>query len=342
MGSTSVHAVENRDRGDQALLRVRDLKKHFLMNRTSLFQPREKVFAVDGVSFDVWSGETLGIVGESGCGKSTIARAILHLIEPTSGQVLFKGQNVTSLKGAARKKLRAEMQIIFQDPYSSLNPRLNVATIVGDSLKTHGLAKGGEVKDRVIDILGKVGIRPERMTAYPHEFSGGQRQRIGIARALILEPKLVICDEPVSALDVSIQAQVLNLLVDLKDAFNLSYIMITHDLSVVNYICNRVAVVYLGRMIEIGPKGSVLGNPQHPYTRTLISAVPILDPRTKKKKIVLTGEIPSPISPPSGCHFHTRCPDAMEICKRQVPAWTETGAGHSVACHLYASSTAEN
>ena len=318
-----------------SLLSVRDLKKFFMLKRTTLFGPREKVYAVDGVSFDLQKGETLGLVGESGCGKSTLGRSILHLIEPTAGKIFFEGRDITELKPAEWKKLRAEMQVIFQDPYSSLNPRLTVEHIVGDALKTHGLASGSEVAGRVADMLDRVGIHREKMRCFPHEFSGGQRQRIGIARALILRPKLIICDEPVSALDVSIQAQVINLLSDLKAEFNLSYLMIAHDLSVVNHVSNRIAVMYLGKIIELTSNKKLLAKPLHPYTQALMSAVPVLDPDKKKKRITLKGDVPSPVNPPSGCRFHPRCPKAMEICPRIEPQWAEVEPSHFTMCHLY-------
>jgi len=317
------------------LLSVRDLKKHFMLRRTALFGSREKVYAVDGVSFDLQKGETLGLVGESGCGKSTLGRSILHLIEPTAGKILFEGRDITELTPARWKKLRAEMQIIFQDPYSSLNPRLTVEHIVGDALKAHGLARGNEVGERVADMLDKVGIHREKMRCFPHEFSGGQRQRIGIARALILKPKMIICDEPVSALDVSIQAQVINLLGDLKAEFNLSYIMIAHDLSVVNHVSNRIAVMYLGKIIELTSNKNLLAKPLHPYTQALMSAVPVLDPDKKKKRITLKGDVPSPVNPPSGCRFHPRCPQVMGLCPQVEPQWAEVEPGHFTMCHLY-------
>jgi oligopeptide transport system ATP-binding protein len=315
-----------------SLLRVQELKKYFLLKRTNLFGPREQV---DGVCFGGARGDTLGLVGESGCGKSTLGRTILHLIEPTAGKIFFQGQDITELKAAQWKKLRAEMQIIFQDPYSSLNPRLTVEHIVGDALKTHRLAGGSEVADRVADMLDKVGIHREKMRCFPHEFSGGQRQRIGIARALILQPKLIICDEPVSALDVSIQAQVINLLGDLKAEFRLSYILIAHDLSVVNYVSNRIAVMYLGKIIELASNQELLAQPLHPYTQALMSAVPVLDPDKKKKRIVLKGDVPSPVNPPPGCRFHPRCAQATDICPRVEPQWAEVEPGHFAMCHLY-------
>jgi oligopeptide/dipeptide ABC transporter ATP-binding protein len=318
-----------------ALLSVRDLKKYFLLKRTTLFGPRERVYAVDGVSFELQRGETLGLVGESGCGKSTLGRTILHLIEPTAGKIFFEGQDITQLKPVQWKKLRAEMQIIFQDPYSSLNPRMTVEHIVGDALKTHGLATGNEVPGRVAEMLDKVGIHREKMRCFPHEFSGGQRQRIGIARALILKPKLIICDEPVSALDVSIQAQVINLLSDLKKEFQLSYILIAHDLSVVNHVSNRIAVMYLGKVIELASNKKLLAKPLHPYTQALMSAVPVLDPDKKKKRIILKGDVPSPIKPPSGCRFHPRCAQVMNICPKVEPIWAEVEPHHFAMCHLY-------
>jgi len=320
---------------NSSLLSVRDLKKHFLLKRTSIFGPRDWVYAVDGVSLELQKGETLGLVGESGCGKSTLGRTILHLIKPTAGKIFFEGQDITQLKPVQWKKLRAEMQIIFQDPYSSLNPRLTVEHIVGDALRTHGLAAASEVADRVAGILEKVGIHREKVRCFPHEFSGGQRQRIGIARALILRPKLIICDEPVSALDVSIQAQVINLLGDLKDEFHLSYIMIAHDLSVVNHVSNRIAVMYLGKVIELTSNKKLLAKPLHPYTQALMSAVPVLDPDKKKKRIILKGDVPSPINPPSGCRFHPRCPQIMNICSQVEPIWAEVEPNHFAMCHLY-------
>jgi oligopeptide/dipeptide ABC transporter ATP-binding protein len=320
-----------------SLLSVQNLKKHFLLQRTKLFGPRERVYAVDGVSFDIQRGETLGLVGESGCGKSTLGRSILHLIEPTAGKITFEGQDITEIKPSDLKKLRPQMQIIFQDPYSSLNPRLTVEHIVGDALKTHGLASGEEVPDRVAGMLDKVGIHREKMRCFPHEFSGGQRQRIGIARALILQPKLIICDEPVSALDVSIQAQVINLLGDLKKEFQLSYILIAHDVSVVNHVSNRIAVMYLGKIIELASNKKLLSKPLHPYTQALMSAVPVLDPDKKKRRIILTGDVPSPVNPPSGCRFHPRCFKAMEVCSQVEPLWAEVEPEHFAMCHLYGS-----
>jgi peptide/nickel transport system ATP-binding protein len=318
-----------------SLLSVQELKKHFLLKRTRIRGPRERVYAVDGVTFEIQKGETLGLVGESGCGKSTLGRTILHLLEPTAGKIFFEGRDITDLKPGELKTLRSQMQIIFQDPYSSLNPRLNVEHIVGDALRTHGLADGEEVPDRVAGMLDKVGIHREKMRCFPHEFSGGQRQRIGIARALILQPKLIVCDEPVSALDVSIQAQVINLLGDLKKEFQLSYILIAHDVSVVNHVSNRIAVMYLGKIIELASNKELLSEPLHPYTQALMSAVPVLDPDQKKRRIILKGDVPSPVNPPPGCRFHPRCFKAMEVCSRVEPLWAEVEPDHFAMCHLY-------
>ena len=322
----------------EPLLTVRDLVKHFPV-RGGLFK-REvgKVHAVDGVSFDLNAGETLGVVGESGCGKSTMGRCILRLIEPTSGQVWFDGRNVTTLDRSALRALAREIQIIFQDPYASLNPRMTVGAIVGEALTIHQLTRTpAEYRDRIVELLETVGLNADQMRRYPHEFSGGQRQRIGIARALAVSPRLIVCDEAVSALDVSIQAQVINLLEDLQSRFNLTYVFIAHDLSVVEHTSDRVAVMYLGRIVELARASDLYTSPRHPYTEALLSAVPIPDPRLKRKRIPLLGDVPSPIHPPRGCHFHTRCPIAQHpLCSTEKPELKQTADGHWVACHLRA------
>jgi oligopeptide transport system ATP-binding protein len=318
-----------------ALLSVTALRKEFPLKAGLFAKDVPTVHAVDGVNLDIAPGETLGLVGESGCGKSTTGRCILRLIEPTSGQIVFQGRDVTDLHGEELRGLRRDMQIIFQDPFASLNPRHTVRGIIGEALVIHRLAATRkELDDRVVDLLETVGLQAGHLHRFPHEFSGGQRQRIGIARALAVQPKMIVCDEPVSALDVSIQAQVINLLEDLQDKFGLTYLFIAHDLSVVEHISDRVAVMYLGRVVEIAPSDALYDNPRHPYTEALLSAVPIPDPRVKRKRIVLRGEVPNPIHPPTGCHFHPRCPLAEERCRMEVPQLRESTPGHWTACHV--------
>jgi len=315
------------------LLSVRDLRKHFAVRGGVFSREVDKVHAVDGVSFDIAQGETLGLVGESGCGKSTTGRCILRLIEPTSGEIWLDGANVSRMDHVALRSLRRDMQIIFQDPYASLNPRLTVGAIIGEALEIHKLTKSRrELEERVVQLLETVGLQPDHMRRFPHEFSGGQRQRIGIARALAVEPKLLICDEPVSALDVSIQAQVINLLEDLQEKFGLTYLFIAHDLSVVEHISTRIAVMYLGRVVEIASARDLYDTPLHPYSEALLSAVPIPDPTVKRKRIMLQGDVPNPIRPPSGCHFHTRCPIAKPDCSQRDPELIEKRPGRYPFC----------
>ncbi|NDI21773.1 MAG: ABC transporter ATP-binding protein [Betaproteobacteria bacterium] len=317
------------------LLRVRQLVKHFPIRGGLLNRIVDKVHAVDGVSFDLHAGETLGLVGESGCGKSTTGRCILRLIEPSHGQVWFDNREVTAMDKASLRATCRDMQIIFQDPFASLNPRMTVENIIGEALSIHRLAKTREAyEERIVSLLETVGLHADHRRRFPHEFSGGQRQRIGIARALAVSPKLIVCDEPVSALDVSIQAQVINLLEDLQAKFGLTYLFIAHDLSVVEHISNRVAVMYLGRIVEIAAARALYTDPRHPYTEALLSAVPIPDPTVRRKRIVLTGDVPNPIHPPKGCHFHPRCPKAMARCREEAPMLKDLGQGHLAACHL--------
>ena len=317
------------------LLEVQDLKKWFTIKQGFFGKTVGQVKAVDGISFSVNEGETLGLVGESGCGKTTAGRTLLRLLEPTGGRALFEGKNIFDMAPTEVRELRQQMQIIFQDPYSSLNPRLNVETIVGESLKVHGLVStGSELSDRVAALLEQVGLAPTHLGRFPHEFSGGQRQRIGIARALALNPRFIVCDEAVSALDVSIQAQVINLLQELQDSLGLAYLFIAHDLSVVRHISDRVAVMYLGRIVELADQETLFADPRHPYTQALLSAIPIPKPRREKRRVTLRGDVPNPINPPAGCHFHPRCPYVMDICKNEAPQLVQLGAGHQATCHL--------
>ena len=319
---------------EQPVLEVRDLKKHFPIKKGLLKRTVGHVYAVDGVSFTINKGETLGLVGESGCGKTTVGRTLLRLVEPTSGQILLGGKDVTRLRKAELRPFRREMQIIFQDPFSSLDPRMTAGSIVGEPLRVHGVGNRDEQRARVAELFGRVGLRPVQMDNYPHQFSGGQRQRLGIARALALNPKLIIGDEPVSALDVSIQAQVINILMDLQKDLGLSYLFISHNLAVVEHISHKIAVMYLGRIVEYADKKTLFTAPKHPYTEALLSAVPVPDPAIKRKKVVLQGDVPSPVKPPPGCHFHTRCPIAEPRCKVDVPPLVEKAPGQFAACHL--------
>jgi oligopeptide transport system ATP-binding protein len=320
---------------NRPLLSVKNLVKHFPVRGGLLARTVDHVRAVDGVSFELNAGETLGLVGESGCGKSTTGRCILRLIEPTSGEVRFDGRDVMALDARGLRELTRGMQIIFQDPYASLNPRMTVGSIIGEALTIHGLARNaGEYDERVANLLETVGLHADHCRRYPHEFSGGQRQRIGIARALAVSPRLIVCDEPVSALDVSIQAQVINLLEDLQQKFGLAYLFIAHDLSVVEHISRRVAVMYLGRIVEVASAHDLYAGPKHPYTEALLSAVPIPDPAVKRQRIVLQGDVPNPISPPAGCHFHPRCPKVMDRCRTEAPLLREIAPGRQAACHL--------
>ena len=318
----------------QPLLSVKGLVKHFPVKKGLLQQTVGQVRAVDGVSFDIALGETLGLVGESGCGKSTVGKAILKLLDPTAGEVWLGGARIDGLSNGEMRPFRRQMQVVFQDPYSSLNPRLTVRDIVAEPLKNFAVAVGQELEKRVRELIEKVGLRVEALNRYPHEFSGGQRQRIGIARALALQPNLIICDEPVSALDVSVQAQVINLLVDLQRDFGLSYLFIAHDIAVIEHISHRVAVMYLGKIVELADRAALFARPRHPYTEALLSAVPLPDPEVERKRIILKGDVPSPIDPPSGCRFRTRCPLAFGRCAEEEPPIREIFPGHHVACHL--------
>jgi oligopeptide/dipeptide ABC transporter ATP-binding protein len=318
----------------EVALEVRDLKKHFPIRKSLLQNTGGTVFAVDGVSFTIRAGETLGLVGESGCGKSTVGRTILRLIEPTAGSIRVNGSDITHLSKAELRPYRRQMQIIFQDPFSSLDPRMSAGDIVAEPLRVHKVASGAAVREQVSALFERVGLRKAQMNSYPHQFSGGQRQRIGIARALALQPKLIIGDEPVSALDVSIQAQVLNLMMDLQRELGLAYLFISHNLAVVEHISHHIAVMYLGRIVEYTDKRTLFTQPLHPYTEQLLLAVPVPDPRVKRQKRILQGDVPSPINPPPGCHFHTRCPYAVERCRVESPVLREVKPGQMVACHL--------
>ena len=320
----------------QPLLEVRNLKKHFPIYKGVFSRVAGQVYAVDGVSFAIRKGETLGLVGESGCGKSTVGRTLLKLLEPTDGSIRVRGTDITRLTGDEMMPYRRQMQMIAQDPYASLNPRMSAGEIVGEPLTIHSVGDREARKDRVAALFARVGLRPERMLSYPHEFSGGQRQRLGIARALALSPELIVGDEPVSALDVSIQAQIINLLMDLQDEYQLSYLFVAHDLAVVEHISHRVAVMYLGRIVEMTDKKTLFDMPLHPYTEALLSAVPTPKARARgRKRVILTGDVPSPINPPPGCHFHARCPYAMKRCREEVPPLREVTPGHVAACHLH-------
>ncbi|QEY20720.1 dipeptide ABC transporter ATP-binding protein [Psychrobacillus sp. AK 1817] len=321
---------------NKLLLEVENLKTHFPIKKRFLKKGKQFVKAVDGLNFYVNKGETLGIVGESGCGKSTMGRSILRLIEPTEGRITFQGKEITSLNDKDLRKMRGEMQIVFQDPYASLNPKMTVGAILGEALQTHGIAQGlKERTEKVQELLVNVGLSPIHIDRYPHEFSGGQRQRIGIARAIAVNPSLIIADEPVSALDVSVQAQILNLFQDLKESLGLTYIFIAHDLSVVKHVSDRIGVMYLGKIVELSDKKGLFQNPLHPYTQALMSAVPLLDPYIKKERIILTGDVPSPSNPPSGCTFHTRCPYKQDVCETVIPKEINVAEGRYVSCHKY-------
>ena len=318
---------------NELLLDVKDLVKNFPLKKTRLFQEQRYIYAVDGISFSLKKGESFGLVGESGCGKTTTGRTILRLTEPTSGVINFDGKGVARLKEQELKELRRNAQMIFQDPFASLNPRMTVGDIVGEPLLVHHMGSTNDRNERVVEVLGKVGIEPTYMKRFPHEFSGGQRQRIGIARVLTLNPQLIIADEPVSALDVSIQAQIINLLVKLQDEFHLSYLFISHDLAVVEHISDRVAIMYLGKIVEIAPSKNIYSEPRHPYTKALLSAIPIPNPKSSEQRTILKGDIPNPANPPSGCAFRTRCPQAEKNCGEQIPAMIKIGHDHFAACH---------
>ena len=320
---------------NRPLLQVTDLKKYFSIKKSFFSKTQNYIKAVDGIDIEVYTGETFGLVGESGCGKTTACKAILRAVEPTCGEVYFHGINLREISKSKLRELRKRIQLVYQDPYSSLNPRKTVGTIIAEPLSAHKLAKRSNVKNKVEEMLYKVGMPAESTERYPHEFSGGQRQRIGIARSLILNPDLVVLDEPVSALDVSIQAQIINLLSDLQRELKFSYLLVSHDLSLMRYICDRVAVMYLGKIVEQAPSIELFSDPKHPYTKALISATPEPDPRIQKKRIILEGDVPNPISPPSGCRFHTRCPEKMPLCSEKEPPDIKFNEQHIVTCHLF-------
>ncbi|HYM73286.1 MAG TPA: dipeptide ABC transporter ATP-binding protein [Stellaceae bacterium] len=330
----AVDGIQPQPSRTEKVLDVVELKKHFPVKKGLLRRTVGQVYAVDGVSFSIEEGETLGLVGESGCGKSTVARTVLRLIEPTEGSILLDGHDVTRLGKKAMRPYRRQMQMIFQDPFSSLNPRMSAGDIVGEPLGVHNIAHGRNKETAVGEIFDQVGLRRSQMNAFPHEFSGGQRQRISIARALALNPKLIVADEPVSALDVSIQAQVINLMMDLQREKRLSYLFIAHDLAVVEHISHRIAVMYLGKIVEYADKKTLFTNPKHPYTEALLSAVPVPNPKLRREKRLLQGDVPSPINPPPGCTFHTRCPYAQDRCRKEIPVLKEIAPGHGVSCHL--------
>ena len=326
----------------QTLIRIENLVKHFDVRLGAFGERAARVHALDDVNFDIMRGETLSLVGESGCGKSTTGFTILNLHKATSGKVIYDGQNIAALDDKAMRPFRRDLQIVFQDPYSTLNPHMTIGEAVGEPILFHKLCTKAELPDRIVRLLGDVGLPPRFAGRYPHELSGGQRQRVAIARALACEPKFIVCDEAISALDVSIQAQIINLLLDLQDKYGLTYLFIAHDLAVVRHISDRVGVMYLGRLAELATREQLFANPLHPYTKALLSAVPIPDPIIEKRRerIILTGDVPSPINPPSGCHFHTRCPYVMDVCKQIDPIFADQGSGHFVACHLYPGSGA--